>query len=115
MLYTAMGAGCYSVVHTNTLDADCVAGVWNDGRICTFRGVRKGKLDFGVTVFGQNENVRLGTYQGYDALLIEILRLFQTGVAPVETAETFEIYVFITATDKSKEYNGERVLLSEFI
>ena len=52
-LFTIMGTGCESVARTQTPDADLVVGVWKDGRIGTFRGIRAGKADYGATVFGE--------------------------------------------------------------
>ncbi len=41
-LFTCMGAGCESVTRVSTEDAEVVVGKWSDGRIGTFRGIRKG-------------------------------------------------------------------------
>ncbi len=46
-LFTIMGTGCQSVARTQTPDAELVVGVWKDGRIGTFRGIRAGKSDYG--------------------------------------------------------------------
>jgi predicted dehydrogenase len=51
-LYTFMGTGCKTVARTHTKDTDTVTGVWTDGRVGTFRGLRAGKTDYGAVVFG---------------------------------------------------------------
>lgn len=41
-LYTVMGCGCEAVNRMSTDDADVVVGRWSDGRIGTFRAIKKG-------------------------------------------------------------------------
>ena len=48
ILYTVMGTGCKEVVRVHTDDSDVAAGTWEDGRIGTFRGTRKGKQSYGA-------------------------------------------------------------------
>ena len=43
VLFTIMGTGCESVSRVHTEDIDLVTGVWSDGRVGTFRGLRTGK------------------------------------------------------------------------
>lgn len=112
-LYTVMGIGCESVVRINTNDTDIVVGTWNDGRIGTFRGTRSGKHEYGGTVFTTESNIVLGPYSGYEALLIEIVKYFETGIVPVQPEETLEILAFMEAADESKKLNGKRVFLDE--
>jgi len=45
MLYTIMGSGCTTVTRATTPETDLVTGVWSDGRIGTFRGLRGKRLD----------------------------------------------------------------------
>jgi predicted dehydrogenase len=114
-LFTIMGAGCESVQRTVTPDADFVVGVWEDGRIGTFRGTRKGKHGYGAFVYGEQGDQMAGTYEGYAPLCVEICRFFQTGVAPVEPQETIEIFAFMEAADESKRQDGARVSLEDVI
>ena len=51
-LFTAMGPGCTSVTRTHLAEFDLVTGLWSDGRIGTFRGIRRGAANFGGTAFG---------------------------------------------------------------
>jgi predicted dehydrogenase len=109
-LFTVMGTGCVSVSGTFTADTDLVTGLWSDGRIGTFRGIRKGKADYGGTVFGEKGIVQLGKYNGYNPLLAEIVKFFRTGIPPVSREETTGIFAFMTAAAESKKDNGAAVL-----
>jgi predicted dehydrogenase len=109
MLFTVMGTGCKSVSRVHTEDADLVVGVWEGNRIGTFRGIRGGKRDYGVTVFGENSIAELKNYKGYNPLLQKIVQFFDTGEAPVSMQETLEICAFIEAADESKKNNGASI------
>jgi len=113
-LYTVMGTGCETVARVHTPDTDYVTGVWKDGRIGTFRGIRKNKSDYGVTVFGDKGiSPAAGSFSGYDALCVEIARFFKTGVAPVTPEETIEIFAFMEAADESKRQGGKPISVPE--
>jgi hypothetical protein len=105
-LFTIMGTGCTKVTRTFTDQYESVAGVWNDGRIGTFRGIRNGRSGYGGSVFGEKGITTLGTYGGYDPLLAAILEFFRTGVPPVSSRETLEIFTFMAAADESKRRGG---------
>ena len=66
-LFTIMGTGCESVSRLQTEGTDLAAGVWKDGRVGTFRGIRKGPYDYGATVFGDKGIAPSGGYAGYRA------------------------------------------------
>jgi hypothetical protein len=110
-----MGSGCRSVSGTFTEDTDQVTGLWSDNRIGTFRGIRKGKPDYGGIVFGEKGIVVLGKYSGYNPLLIEIIKFFQSGIPPVSQSETIEIFAFMAAASESKKLNGAPVLFESVI
>lgn len=112
-LFTVMGTGCKSVVRTHTDETDVVTGIWLDGRVGTFRGIRSGKKDYGGTVFGETAVLVLGKYSGYNGLLAEIIKFFQTGAVPVTPEETTEIFAFMAAAELSKERDGSVVLMAE--
>jgi len=105
-LFTLMGTGCSIVTRSNTADFEKVTGIWSDGRIGTFRGIRSGKSDYGGTVFGEKGIAVLGKYAGYNPLLEKIIEFFQTGIAPVNSRETIEIFTFMAAADESKVKGG---------
>ncbi|MFA4868421.1 MAG: Gfo/Idh/MocA family oxidoreductase [Pedobacter sp.] len=115
MLFAVMGTGCKTVTRVHTPDADVVVGVWNDGRIGTFRGTRKGKSDYGGRIFGEKSNTTLGTFKGYNPLLEQIIKFFETGVVPVQPEETLEIAAFMEAADESKAKGGSPVSMEKLL
>ncbi|WP_266365777.1 Gfo/Idh/MocA family protein [Tellurirhabdus rosea] len=114
-LFTVMGTGCKQVTRLHTEGTDIVVGTWADGRIGTFRGTRTGKHEYGGTVYTQNGNVVLGPYGGYDPLLKDIIRYFDTGEVPVTPEETIEIFAFMEAADESKRRGGAPVTLESVL
>jgi predicted dehydrogenase len=114
-LYTIMGTGCDKVSRTHTRDMDVVVGTWKDGRIGTYRGLRRGKYDFGAIVFGSKNNLPAGPYAGYQPLLEQICKFFRTGRPPVRAEETIEIFAFMEAADESKRQGGTPVALADVI
>ena len=90
-------------------------GKWKDGRLGTFRGIREGKQDYGAVAFGAKATA--GTTppmkSDYRSLLLEIVKFFQTGVAPVQPEETLEMMAFMEAADLSKARGGAPVALKE--
>ncbi len=110
-LFTIMGTGCVSVTRIHTEGTDLAVGVWNDGRIGTFRGIRQGRRGYGSTVFGTKGIVPGGTFDGYEPLIVEIVKFFKTGKPPVSEAETLEIFAFMEAADESKRQGGRPVTL----
>jgi predicted dehydrogenase len=115
MLYAIMGTGCEKVVRVHTKGTEQVTGVWKDGRIGTFRGIRDGKADYGATVFGSKGILSGGKFSGYEGLVTEICKFFRTGVAPVAAEETIEMFTFMEAADESKRQNGAPVTLESVL
>ena len=106
ILFTVMGTGCKSVQRTFTENSDVVTGIWKDGRIGCFRGIREGKRGYGGTVFGEDGISEVDQYQGYNPLLEKIAEFFDTGIVPVSAEETLEIFAFMQAADDSKINGG---------
>lgn len=113
MLYTAMGTGCQQVTRISSPGNDFVAGQWEGGRVGTFRGIRDGKADYGLVVFGEKAIDITGKYDGYAPLVQRIAKFFAGGEAPVSNAETIELFAFMQAADVSKQRGGAPVKLSE--
>jgi predicted dehydrogenase len=115
-LFTIMGTGCQSVVRTTTRSTDVVTGVWADGRVGTLHGLRHGSTPHKVIVFGSKavaEQKPGGT--SYAPLVKEIMKFFQTGVAPVSPEETIELFAFMEAADESKRQEGKPVLIRDVL
>ncbi|GAA4320190.1 Gfo/Idh/MocA family protein [Compostibacter hankyongensis] len=106
ILYTVMGTGCKEVVRVHTDSTDIAIGTWEDGRIGTFRGTRTGQHTYGGTAYGEKGDAVLGPFEGYEPLLLQIIKFFQTGTVPVKPEDTLEICAFMEAADESKRHHG---------
>jgi predicted dehydrogenase len=121
-LYTMMGPGCESVRCVSTPYAESITGVWKDGRVGTFRGIKQGKVKYSATVFGDLGVSTAGIYghgvpvqgvvptkdkyMGYEAISTEIAKFFKEGPPPVSPEETIEIFTFMDAAHQSKVKGG---------
>lgn len=114
-LFTIMGTGCVSVSRTYTEGSDVAVGVWKDGRIGVFRGIRESRRGYGSTIFGTKGIAPGGGFDGYEPLIVEIIKFFQTGKAPVAESETLEIFAFMEAADESKRRGGKAVTLESVL
>lgn len=112
-LYTLMGTGCESVSRTQAVDADLVTGVWKNGRVGTYRGLRRNKADFGAVAFGTKGIAPMLKGDGYEPMCREIAKFFKTRVAPVSPEETIEIFAFMEAADESKRNEGKPVAIKD--
>ena len=101
-----MGTGCEAVTRVSSPGMDVVVGSWEDGRIGSFRGMREGKSAYGGIAFGSTGSAQIGQSEGYRPMLVEIIKFFRTGEAPVSAEETLEIYAFMEAADESKRQGG---------
>lgn len=110
-LFTVMGTGCVSVTRVRTAGTDLVTGTWQGGRIGTFRGIRRGKADYGTLAFGTDGVAFAPGVGGYEPLLAEIGKFFRSGRAPVSAAETLEIFAFMEAADESQRRGGVPVTI----
>lgn len=113
ILFTLLGAGCKSVRRTFTPDTDYVVGIWDNDRIGTLRGIRKGAGGYGGMVHTEKSIVHLNKVDGYNALLEEIIKFFSTRTPPVEVEETLDIIAFMEAAERSKAANGATIMLAD--
>ena len=111
-LYAAMGKGCKTVTRASTGDTEVVVGVWEDGRIGTFRGTRAGKHGYGATVFG-TKGITTAEGHSYKGLVEQIVLFFQTGESPMDPEEIVEVAAFMEMADRSKEQGGVPVEIPE--
>lgn len=114
-LFTVIGTGCESVSRTHTDGTDVVTGIWKGGKVGTMIGLRASKLVYGVRVFGSKAVIEEPAGGGYPELMAEMVKFFQTKVAPVSADETLEIFAFIAAADESKRRGGAPVTLAEMM
>ena len=108
-LYTVMGTGCKEVSRVHTASGDVVSGIWDDGRIGSFRAIVEGPGSYGGRVLTERGVFPTGGYTGYKPLLDEILEFFRTGIAPVDKEETLEIFTFMEASNLSLRKGGKMV------
>ncbi len=113
-LYTIMGMGCETVSRTDTELSSLVVGKWKNGRIGSYRGLRKG-YNFAVTAYGTKGVVQHAGINGYEGAIEEICKFFKSGKPPVAREEIVEIYAFMEAADESKRQGGKAVPLGEII
>jgi len=98
-LYTMMGTGCQTVQRATSAAGKIeVIGLWSGGR----KGVFQEDKEFHGVATGEKGETEAGSFDGYLPLVVEIMRFFETGVAPVKPEETLEIFAFMEAADQSK-------------
>jgi predicted dehydrogenase len=130
-LYTIMGPGCETVRCTSTPYSEFITAEWKDGRVGTFRGIKKGAIKYSATVFGDKGVSTAGIYghgvpvkgvvptndkyMGYEGLAIEMAKFFKGGPPPVSAAETLEIFAFMEAAHESKRQNGAAVAVADIM
>ena len=113
-LFTLMGAGCESVSRTQTADNEFAVGVWEGGRIGTFRGLRK-SYAYNAAVFCEKGVASCGNYDGYKPLFVEVCNYFASGKSPIPAQETKEIFAFMSAADASKKAGGAPVKIADMM
>lgn len=112
-LFTVMGPDCETVRRSAAADGQIeVTGTWKGGRTGTFRALEKG---YGGLAKGEKGEAPIGSYDGYAALVVEIVKFFQTGVSPVPEQETIGILAFMEAADESKRQGGAAVSIADTI
>ncbi|MEN6405603.1 MAG: Gfo/Idh/MocA family oxidoreductase [Thermoguttaceae bacterium] len=114
-LFGIMGTGCETVQRVRTPTADLAIGVWQGGRLGTFRGILQGKVGYGATVFGEKGIANVGKFEGYEPLLSRIAEFFKTGKTPIDVKTILEVYAFLEAADESKRQSGAPVSLASVL
>ena len=111
-LFTLMGPGCQEVTRTVGKDSDDTTCKWKDGRIGTVRSLRP-YGHYGAVVFRKDTVVQspADPKMGYEPLVREIVKFFQTKTPPVSNEETLEIFAFMDAAQRSKEAGGRPMKL----
>jgi len=105
-LFTILGTGCETVQRGTTTNGTIeVIGTWKDGR----KGVYREDKGFHGLAKGEKGECAAGSFDGYQPLVVAIMRFFQTGVAPVSAQETLEVLAFMEAADQSKRQGGAPV------
>lgn len=114
-LYTLMGTGCETVSRVKGANHDIATGTWKDGRIGAYRGIVKGKADFGAVAYGSKSIGQAAKAVSYEGLCRQIGKFFRSGQPPVSAEETLEIFTFMEAADESLRQGGKPVALAEVL
>lgn len=105
MLYAILGPGCVEVSTRSNDDHDLAVGIWQDGRIGTVRGNRKGNHRFGAVVHREKNSffadVSAHPKPYYAGLLERVVDMCRTGIEPIARAEMLELIRFIEASNES--------------
>jgi hypothetical protein len=113
-LFTILGPGCETVSRTDSPLSTVVVGKWKDGRLGSYRGLRKGYY-YSFTAFGTKKALQSARYEGYEPAVAAMCEFFKTGKPPVSREESIEIYAFMEAADASKKEGGKSVKLADVI
>src|SRR5881394_1265459 len=112
-LFTVMGTGCESVQRGTTPESLIqVTGTWKGGRVGVYREDPEG---YGGTAKGEKGESPVGAYDGYAPLVVEVIKFFRTGVAPIAPEETIELFAFMEAADESKRQGGAEIKIADMM
>lgn len=112
-LFTVMGPGCKEVSRMHSDEGDICVGVWEDGRLGTFRAITTGPNIYGGTaITSKKKAVPAGVLDGYKPLVDAVLSFYETGNLPVAPEETIEIFTFMKASNMSLKQGGKPVKMS---
>lgn len=117
-LFAVMGTGCETVRRGATEDGRIeVTGTWSGGRTGIFRQAAKvkGVKPYSGKAKGEKGESEVGSYDSYAPLVVEIIKFFKTGVAPVPPEETIELFAFMEAADESKRQGGKAVSIQDVL
>lgn len=111
-LFTVMGRGCESVIRSTTEEGKIVVtGIWKGNRTGIFL---EGKGYSGIAK-GEKGEAKVGSFDGYQPLVAEVVKFFKTRKPPVSAGETIELFAFMEAADESKRQNGKIVLIADVL
>lgn len=108
MLYALLGPGCEEVTCAGDPGGEVVTGRWRDGRLGVMRGLRRGAVDYGLTVYGE-QGIRATPVQTgsiYRDLLRVVVPVLAGGPSLVSAAELIEVVAFQEAALASARAGG---------
>lgn len=108
VLYTLMGPGCQEVSRIETADGDLITGKWTGGRTGAVQTL-KPYGSYGAVVFRKGGKVVQSPEKpktGYEELVKQIVRFFETKQPPVANEVTLELFAFMDAAQRSKQAGG---------
>jgi hypothetical protein len=111
-IFTILGPGCEAVQRSTMPDGKIeVIGTWKNGA----KGIYREDKKFHGIAKGEKSEASAGSFDGYVPLVVEIMKFFETGVAPVSANETIEIFAFMEAADESKVKRGASVKIRDVL
>ncbi len=114
MLYTLLGVGCQSVSMAFTEQSEVASGIWKSGHVGTVRGIREGSYGLGL-VAHYEKGQAVFQVEGaafYREMLKAVVKMFQTGEAPIPYNEMREIIAFILTAEDSRKAGGVPIALA---
>lgn len=113
VLYALMGPGCRFVTAAHADGADVVTGQWQDGRLATIRGSRRGSTAYGVVAFCEQGVIRqhVSTYHAYTRFCQRIVEAFLKNEPLIPYDEIREVTRFALAALASEAAGGNPVPL----
>lgn len=113
-LYAVMGTGCTSLSRKIEAGLDVTTCTWKDGRTGVFRGLPKADATQPlIKIAGDKGSAATAGAADNEGIVRAIAEFFHTGRAPVDVAQTIEVFEFMTAAQLSKERGGAAVKLAE--
>lgn len=108
LMYAFLGPGCVEVTRVESEAGDVIVGRWKDGRIGTVRTNRP-YGGYGAVVFTKDQQLLSPPKPktGYQQMLGEIVKFFQTKTPPVSNEESLEVFAFMDAALRSKQAGGK--------
>ncbi len=112
LMYAFLGTGCVEVTRTESETGDVIVGRWKDGRIGTVR-TNKPYGGYGAVVFKKDGILQSppNPKTGYQAMVGEIVKFFETKTLPVSNEESLEVIAFMDAALRSKQAGGKPMQL----
>jgi hypothetical protein len=113
-LYAVMGTGCTTLSRRIDAGLDVTTCTWKDGRTGVFRGLPKADATQPlIKIAGDKGSAATAGAADNEGIVRAIAEFFHTGRAPVDVAQTIEVFEFMTAAQLSKQRGGAEVKLSE--
>jgi len=112
VINVVMRRGCREVRSYRNDDYDLLTATWADGRVATFRGMRKGAWKFGVTLHREKgfEFIDLQHNSWFSQTIKLMLENLPYGKSPIDPTDTLELIRIIEAANTSRP-NGKVVEL----
>jgi predicted dehydrogenase len=109
MIVAAMGPGCREARAFKNEGTDIVLFVYDDGRVATFRGLRKAHSKFGAVIHGPEKggaayaDASLSKVPGYASLIRAIMRSLPNGKSDIPQEQTLAVIKMIDAANKARD------------